>query len=241
MQRHRLTLVILSIFILLGVSSAGTDRTDEVKRIRAAANVLDEIMATPDKGIPEEIMESAECVAVVPSMLNGGFIFGARYGKGVATCRTESGWSPPVPLQVAGGSWGLQIGGEAVDLVMIIMNKNGMHDLLSSKLKLGADVSAAAGPVGRHAEGTTDWKMRAKVLTYSRARGIFAGISLNGAALTQDEDSTISLYGSRVPFDTILAGKVAAPEGSQVFLEAVKKYATEAKSTEAKVHKGDQQ
>jgi SH3 domain-containing YSC84-like protein 1 len=164
MQRHRLTLVILSIFIPLGVSSAGTDRTDEVKRIRAAANVLEEVMATPDKGIPEEIMESAECVAVVPSMFNGGFIFGARYGKGVATCRTESGWSPPVPLQVAGGSWGLQIGGEAVDLVMIIMNKNGMHDLLSSKLKLGADVSAAAGPVGRHAEGTTDWKMRATYL-----------------------------------------------------------------------------
>jgi len=241
MWRQKLVLVILSIILLSSICWAGTDRTDEVKRIRAAANVLDDIMATPDKGIPEEIMESAQCVAVVPSMLNGGFIFAGRYGKGVATCRTEFSWSPPLPLRVAGGSWGLQIGGEAVDLVMIIMNKQGMHDLLSSKLKLGADVSAAAGPVGREAEGTTDWKMRAKVLTYSRSRGVFAGISLNGAAITQDEDSTASLYGRKVPFDTILAGKVAAPEGSQVFTEAVKKYSAESKRAEANVNNGNHQ
>lgn len=234
MQRHRLLAMILTMFIMLGNSWAGTSRTQEVRRTQAAATVLDEIMATPDKGIPEEIMESAECVAVVPSMLNGGFIVGARYGKGVATCRTESGWSAPVPLQIAGGSGGLQIGGEAVDLVMIVTNKNGLHDLLSSKFKLGADISAAAGPVGRHAEGTTDWKMRAKVLTYSRSRGIFAGVALDGAAITQDWDSTRAFYGRRVPFDLILTDQVAPPEGSREFLVAVKKYAAEANRAAAR-------
>jgi lipid-binding SYLF domain-containing protein len=234
MQQNRLVTMTLTMFILLGISWAGTSRTEEVKRTQAAAAVLDDIMATPDKGIPEEIMESAQCVAIVPSMLNGGFIVGARYGKGVATCRTESGWSAPVPLRVVGGSGGFQIGGEAVDLVMIIMNKGGMHDLLSSKFKLGADVSAAAGPVGRHAEGTTDWKMRAKVLTYSRSRGIFAGVALDGAPITQDWDSTRAFYGRKVPFDLILTDQVPPPQGSREFLEAVKKYAAEANRAEAR-------
>ncbi len=235
MLRRKLIGTTLSALMLLGISSASTTRREEVKRTRAAATVLNEIMATPDKGIPEEIMESAQCVAVVPSMLNGGFVVGARYGKGVATCRTDSGWSAPVPIQIAGGSGGFQIGGEAVDLVMIITNKNGLHDLLSSKFKLGADASAAAGPVGRHAEGNTDWKMRAKVLTYSRSRGIFAGVALDGAAITQDADSTRALYGHLIPFDTILAGRIPSPEGSHTFLEAVKKYAA-VSSTATNIH-----
>src|SRR6202007_2439539 len=131
-----------------------------------------------------------ECVAVVPSMLKGGFIFGARYGRGVASCRTEKGWSAPAFFTVAGGSFGLQIGGQAVDLVMLIMNKEGMKNLLSSQFKLGADASAAAGPVGRHTSANTDWKMRAQVLTYSRARGLFAGLELAGAVIKQAQAST---------------------------------------------------
>jgi len=200
-----------------------------VKRIDAAANVLDEIMAAPDKGIPREVLEDAKCVAVVPSMIKGGFIVGARYGKGVATCRTESGWSAPAPFTVAGGSWGLQIGGEAVDLVMLVMNDQGMQHLLASKFKLGAEGSAAAGPVGRQAEANTDWKMRAEVLTYSRARGVFAGLELNGAVIKQDDDDTRILYGKAVPFREILTGRVTAPQGSEPFLAAVRKYAAEAK------------
>jgi lipid-binding SYLF domain-containing protein len=150
--------------------------------IDAAATVLDEIMGTPDKGIPEELLDSAECVAVIPSMVKIGFVFGGRHGRGIATCRTTTGWSAPAPFSVTGGSRGLQIGGEAVDVVMLVMNDQGMEKMLSSKFKVGADASAAAGPVGRHAEGTTDWKMRAVVITYSRARGAFAGLTVNGAS-----------------------------------------------------------
>lgn len=192
-------------------------------RVESAANVLNEIMSTPDKGIPEEILNSAKCVAVVPSLLKGGLGFGAEYGKGVATCRTADGWSAPAPFGIKGGSFGLQIGGQAVDLIMVIMNDEGMQNLLASKFKLGVDASAAAGPVGRHVEGETDWKMRAQVLTYSRARGLFAGVTLNGAAISQDKDSTRELYGRLVPFKTILTGAIQTPQGGESFVSAVKK------------------
>ena len=207
-----------------------SERADEVKRIQASADVLDEIMAAPDKGRPQEIMESAVCVGVVPSVKKGGFIVGAEYGKGVATCRTSTGWSAPAPFKAVGGSWGLQFGGEAVDLFMLIMNKNGMEKLLSSKFKLGADASAAAGPVGRHAEGDTDWKLQAEVLTYSRARGLFAGVTLNGAVVQQDGDATRALYGHDTSFRAILQGSVSAPSGSEPFLAAVRKLAAQAES-----------
>ncbi len=193
------------------------------ERTQAAATVMNEIMATPDKGIPEEILGSAKCVAVVPSMLKGGLGIGAAYGRGVATCRVGNGWSAPAPFGIKGGSFGLQIGGQAVDLVMVIMNDEGMQNLLSSKFKLGADASAAAGPVGRHAEGATDWKMRAQVLTYSRARGIFAGITLNGDVISEDKDATRELYGRLVPFKTILTGAVATPQGGEPFISSVRK------------------
>jgi SH3 domain-containing YSC84-like protein 1 len=206
------------------------DLSDEMRRMDSAATVLNEIMGTPDKGIPQEIMESAKCVAVVPSMLKGGFVVGANYGKGVATCQTASGWSAPAPFKLAGGSVGFQIGGEAVDVVMLIMNDKGMRSLLNSKFKLGADASVAAGPVGRHAEGDTDWKMRAEVLSYSRARGVFAGIALNGAAISQDNDETRVLYGDNTSFEKILTGGVPAPKGSDTFLSTVKKYSAEAKA-----------
>lgn len=185
-----------------------SDRESNIERLKNASTVLDEIMAAPDKGIPEEIFSSAKCIAVVPSMLKGGLVVGGAYGKGVASCKNANGWSAPAFFSVEGGSFGFQIGGQAVDLVMIIMNENGMRNLLQSKFKLGADASVAAGPVGRHAEGMTDWKMRAQVLTYSRARGAFAGITLNGASIRQHQDDTRAFYGRMVPFNTLLMGNL---------------------------------
>lgn len=194
-------------------------------RLQASATVLNEIMATPDKGIPEDILGSAKCVAVVPSLLKGGFIVGAAHGRGMATCRTANGWSAPAPLTTTGGSVGLQIGGQAVDLIMVVMNDRGMQALLTSKFKLGADASVAAGPVGRHTEGSTDWKLRAEVLTYSRARGLFAGISFNGAVIKQDEDATREIYGRMVDFKSILTGSVVTPQSAEAFIAAVRQAA----------------
>ncbi|MGA3088373.1 MAG: lipid-binding SYLF domain-containing protein [Terriglobales bacterium] len=209
------------------------DESDIHKRIDASANVLNEIMATPDKAIPDRIMDDAKCIAVVPSMIKIAIGFGGNHGKGVATCRTASGWSAPAPFSITGGSWGLQLGGQAVDLVMVITNDEGMQHLLSTKFKLGADASAAAGPVGRDATAGTDAKMRAEVLTYSRTRGLFAGIDLSGAVISQDKDETRILFGKMVPFATILNGKIAPPEGSGAFLAAVRKYSTQAKDQAA--------
>jgi lipid-binding SYLF domain-containing protein len=230
----KLTGVCLVLAAMVGAvyaqDSGNKNESDEVKRVNAAAKVLDEIMATPDKGISQDVFKSAKCVAVVPSMIKGGFIVGGRYGKGVATCRTANGWSAPAPFTIAGGSWGLQFGGEAVDLVMLVMNQQGMEHLLASKFKLGAEGSVAAGPIGRQAEGSTDWKMKSEVLTYSRARGVFAGIELNGAVIKQDNDETRVLYGKMVPFRSILMGKVPAPRGTEAFVGAVRKYAVESKA-----------
>jgi SH3 domain-containing YSC84-like protein 1 len=210
------------VLIALALSTLSVAET-AAQRAQSAATVLEEIMATPDKGIPEEILNSAKCIAVVPSLLKGGFVLGAAHGRGLATCRLANGWSAPAPFTITGGSFGLQIGGQAVDLVMTIMNDRGMQALLSSQFKIGVDASAAAGPVGRHVEGSTDWKMRAEVLTYSRARGLFAGITLNGNAIRQDNDSTGELYGRFVPFKTMLTGGVASPSGGEPFVAAVRK------------------
>lgn len=202
---------------------------DVVKRLNESASVLDEIMGTPDKGIPTKILSDAKCIIVVPSMVNIAVVFGGRHGKGVATCRTTNsvgnGWSAPAPVSITGGSWGLQLGGEAVDLVMLVMNQKGMDHLLSSKFKIGAEATGAAGPVGRQAAGDTDWKLKSEILTYSRARGLFAGIDLNGASIKQDRDETAVLYGKILPFETILSGKMASPPSSQTFLATVRKYA----------------
>src|SRR5580692_373292 len=219
--------------LLMGVSwAADKDQSDIAKRIDESAKVLNEIMATPDKAIPDKVMRDAKCIAVIPSMVKIAIGFGGNHGKGVATCRTESGaWSAPAPITITGGSWGLQLGGQAVDLVMVVTNEQGMQHLLSSKFKLGADASAAAGPVGRDVAADTDIKMKAEVLTYSRARGLFAGIDLNGAAVTQDKDETHLLYGKFVPFSDILSGKVQPPAVSQSFLTAVKKYSEESRES----------
>jgi len=240
--------VFLSVLLLAGVSTLGwaqndskptppakfdtnnpKDETDIVKRLDTSANVLDEIMGTPDKGIPRKVLSDAKCVIVIPSMVNIAVGIGGRHGKGVATCRTTNsrgnGWSAPAPVTLTGGSWGLQIGGQAVDVVMLVMNQRGMDHLLSSKFKIGAEATGAAGPVGREAEADTDWKMKAEILTYSRARGLFAGIDLNGASLKQDRDETAVLYGKIIPFQIVLSGKTGAPRGSRMFLSTVKKYA----------------
>src|SRR5437868_15262207 len=224
-------IVCMAVCLVAGAVAADETSAKPTKaedRLKAAADVLNEIQSAPDQGIPEEVLGSAECVSVVPSMLKGGFIVGARYGRGVASCRTPKGWSAPAFFTIKGGSFGLQIGGQAVDLIMLVMNDEGMRNLLASKFQIGADASAAAGPVGRHAEGETDWKMRAQILTYSRARGAFAGITLNGASIKQDKDSTREFYGRMVPFRTSLTGEIPAPEGARPLLVSLSKFAREA-------------
>ncbi len=205
------------------------------KRVDASARVLDEIMGVKEKAIPDKIMSDAKCIAVIPSMVKIAVGFGGSHGKGVATCHLTNGrWSSPAPITITGGSWGLQLGGQAVDLVLVVMNQHGMDALLSNKFKIGASASAAAGPIGRDAGADTDWKMKAETLTYSRARGIFAGVDLNGSAITQDKDETRLLYGKFVPFGEILDGKVrpAAGESDTKFEVAVRKYSEQARGRE---------
>jgi lipid-binding SYLF domain-containing protein len=215
-------IALAAILSLTSIGWAATDREATHDRLDHAGSVLHEIMAAPDKGIPEEVLEHAKCIAVVPHMIKGGFVFGAENGRGVATCRNANGWSAPMFFAITGGSWGLQIGVEGVDLVMIIQNERGMRQLLSSKFSLGADASAAAGPVGRHASANTDWKLDAEILTYSRAKGAFAGLTLNGASIRHDEDSTRAIYGHNVSNARILKGQVVMPTGARSFLEAVR-------------------
>jgi SH3 domain-containing YSC84-like protein 1 len=224
-------LMLLAVVLSLGcVSWAGTGPQDAVDRLDNSAKVLHQIMDAPDKGIPQEVLEHAKCVAVVPNMLKGGFIVGGKHGKGVATCRTANGWSAPAFFTVGGGSVGIQIGVEGVDLVMIIQTDKGMERLISSKFEIGADASAAAGPVGRHASANTDWKLDTDVLTYSRAKGAFAGISLEGASVRRDDDSTRAMYGRKVSTRAVLTGKVATPASAQGFVSAVGGAKAEAKA-----------
>jgi lipid-binding SYLF domain-containing protein len=212
-------LAMLSVGTLCWAGSAREDATD---RLDNATTVLHEIMGMPDKGIPEEVLEHAKCIAVIPHMVKGGFVFGGKGGKGVATCRTANGWSAPAFITISGGNWGLQIGVEAVDLVMIIQNEKGMQKLLSSNFHLGTDASAAAGPVGRHAEAGTDWKMNTEILTYSRAKGAFAGLTLEGASIRQDDDSRHAIYGHNVTTRALLLGKVSVPAVAKPFLAEVR-------------------
>ena len=216
---------VMLLLAMLGLGTlcwAGSAREDATERLENAANVVHEIMGMPEKGVPEEVLEHAKCVAVVPHLVKGGFVFGGKGGKGVATCRTANGWSAPAFITISGGNWGLQIGVEAVDLVMIIQNEKGMQKLLESNFHLGGDASAAAGPVGRHAEAGTDWKMDTEILTYSRAKGVFAGLTLEGASIRQDSDSRRAIYGSRVTTKALLMGKVPAPATAQPFLTAIR-------------------
>jgi lipid-binding SYLF domain-containing protein len=210
-----------AILSMTSIAWAGSDREATIDRMDHAGRVLHEVMAAPDRGIPEEVLEHAKCIAVVPHMLKGGFVFGAENGRGVATCRTASGWSAPAFFTITGGSWGLQIGVEGVDLVMVIQNEEGMRHLINSNFELGGDASAAAGPVGRHASADTDWKLNTEVLTYSRAKGLFAGLTLTGAAIRRDNDSTEAIYGRDVSTRHILDGGEVVPASASPFLDAV--------------------
>ena len=181
-------------------------------------------MATPDKGIPQTILRGASCVVVIPSFKKGAFVVGGQYGQGVATCRTPKGWSAPVFVQLAGGSFGFQIGGQSTDLVLVAMNQNGLQHMLANKFKIGGDAAASAGPVGRNAQAGTDWKLNAEFLTYSRAKGLFAGIDLDGTVLSQNEDDTRTVYGANVPFKTVLEGGISTPIDARPFVSTVARY-----------------
>jgi len=234
-MKKLLAVCLVSALGFLGINAwAGTAGQDTVERLRLSTEVLTALMATPDNGIPEEVLDNAKCMIVVPHLIKGGFIFGANHGRGIASCRTSSGWSAPAFVSVNGGSWGLQIGVEGVDLVMLIMNDQGLQHLLSSKFKISGEGSAAAGPVGRHASAGTDWKLNTEMLTYSRAKGVFAGLTIEGAVVEQDDDSTRAIYHKKVPFRTTLSGKTATPEVATAFMKAVSDASKQARTAEVK-------
>jgi lipid-binding SYLF domain-containing protein len=214
-------LLIGTLTLTTGTLWADSGHQDSIERLRLSSDVLRSIINAPDKGIPEEVVRNAKCIVVVPHLVKGGFIFGAEHGRGVATCRTGAGWSAPAFVSIGGGSWGLQIGVEGVDLVMLVMNDHGLQHLLSSKFQIGGDASASAGPVGRHASADTDWKLNTELLTYSRSRGAFAGITLDGAVVEQDSDSTRAIYGRDQSFRAILSGNVRAPKSTLSFRRAI--------------------
>lgn len=208
--------------VLAGRCWAASERENAVNRLDKAAKVLHEMMDAPDQRIPDHILKHARCVAVVPHLMKGGFIFGAEEGKGVATCRTERGWSAPTFIQMGGGSWGTQFGLEAVDLVMVIRGSQGLEKLLSSKFEIGRDASVAVGPVGRHSSENTDAKLNALILTYSRAKGAFLGMTFDGAVIRADDSARHAFYGRRVTTRTTLLGRVSPPPAARPFLAAVR-------------------
>ena len=208
-------------------ASAANTKVEE--RLQNAGEVLQEVMNAPDKGIPLEIVEHAKCIAVIPNQIKAGFVVAAKFGKGVATCHTERGWSAPAFFTITGGGWGAQIGIASIDNVLMIMNQRGMDHLLSAKFQIGADASAAAGPVGRHAAAGTDWKMETEILSYARARGVFAGVSLDGAVVHPDQEATKIVYGRLLSHREILTGKVQPPETVSSFLAAVREVEEKAK------------
>jgi SH3 domain-containing YSC84-like protein 1 len=230
----KLSVVLCSLAMAASSLSARAAQDEKAKlaeRMTAASDVIEEIMATPDKSIPGGILAGANCVVVIPSYKKGAFVVGAQYGQGVATCRTPSGkWSAPVCLQLTGGSFGFQAGGQATDLVLIAMNQQGLQAMLKNKVKLGADAAASAGPVGRNAQAGTDWKLNAEFLSYSRSKGLFAGIDLDGTVLSQNQSDTRALYGADIPFKTILDGNTPTPPDARPFVRTVAKYFVVAKN-----------
>jgi SH3 domain-containing YSC84-like protein 1 len=233
-----ISLLLMSLMGLVGTYAwAGSGREDTENRLQSSVEIVHAIMSTPDKGIPEEVLSGSKCILVIPHLIKGGFIFGAKHGRGVATCRTADGWSAPAFVSVGGGSWGLQIGVEGVDLIMLVMNDRGLQHLLSSKFELTGEGSVAAGPVGRHTSAGTDILLNTEVLTYSRSKGVFAGLTLEGAVVEQDNDSTHAIYGRHMMFRTILSGKVPAPASTEAFLRAVSEAGQQAKLAEAREDK----
>ena len=223
-------LTVTTLILLVTLTAVASDREDDVNRTEKAAQVIKEIMNTPDQGIPSGLLESAKCIAIIPGDTKFAFIFGANYGRGLATCRTEHGWSAPMFIAIDGGSVGYQIGGSSTDLVMLFMNDHALHSLLSDKFKLGADASIAAGPVGRNAAAGTDLKLNAEILSYSRSKGVFIGVSLNGAVMQADKSGDQAMYGDDVNRHEILSGKVAVPESARRLVEELGGYVHEAKA-----------
>jgi len=239
-RKEQLMKKILSLLLMSGIGLVGTlawagsDRENTVERMQKSVDVLQSIMSTPDKGIPEEVLNGAKCVVIVPDMLKAGFIFGGKHGRGVASCRTPEGWSAPAFVSVGGGSWGLQIGVEGIDLVMLVMNDRGLQHLLSTKFELTGEGSVAAGPVGRHTSAGTDILMNTEVLTYSRSKGIFGGLTLEGAVVEQDNDSTRAIYGHHMTFRNILSGHASTPAAGEAFVKAVSEAGHQAHIAEAR-------
>ncbi len=224
---------ILCLLLISGLAAfAAESRSEVAQRLDNAAAVLHEIMATPDKGIPEDLLDKANCVVIVPGLKKGAFIVGAQYGKGFVTCRKTGGWSAPAAVKIEGGSVGLQIGGQETDAILLVMNENGAKRLLSDKFTLGAEGSVAAGPVGRTSTAQTDAKMSAEILSYSRSRGAFAGLALTGATLRPDEDSNAALYGKKLTSQEIVDGKVKAPSAASKLLAELSRYSPHEKSAD---------
>jgi lipid-binding SYLF domain-containing protein len=196
----------------------------EVKRIEQAATVLQEIHAAPDKGIPDDLWDKASCVVVVPSLKKAAFVFGGEYGKGLMSCRHAGAWSAPAYMLVGKGSWGLQIGAQSIDLVLLVMNDTGMKKLLKNKTSLGAEASVAGGPVGRDARAATDAQMKAEILSYSRTQGLFAGVNLSGGVIKTDDDSNADLYGPNTSAEQVVtSGRIAPPAVTEPFMRALKR------------------
>ncbi len=225
MKKFILAMCAVSVTFVGSQAFAASSRGDLVNRLSAASDVITQIESIPAKSIPMSIMANATCVAVVPAYKKAAFIVGGTYGQGVVTCRTPSGkWSAPAFIQMAGGSFGFQIGGQSTDLVLIAVNKKGMQDLLQSKFKIGGDAAASAGPVGRNAAAATNLTMKSELLTYSRSQGLFAGIDLNGAVVNQNTNDTRTFYGHDIPFTTILGGDIATPAAARPFVATVARY-----------------
>jgi lipid-binding SYLF domain-containing protein len=223
-------LIITTLGLLVTLTAVASDRKDDVNRTHKAAQVFKEIMNTPDQGIPQELLETAKCIAIIPGEMKFAFIFGGNYGRGLATCRTGHGWSAPMFVAIEGGSVGYQIGGSSTDIVMLFMNDHALQSLLSDKFKLGADASVAAGPVGRTAAAGTDVKLNAEILSYSRAKGLFAGVALDGAVVQADKSGDQAMYGDNVDRHEILNGKIAVPASARPLLQEISRYVKEAKA-----------
>jgi lipid-binding SYLF domain-containing protein len=223
-------LIVTTLGLLVTLTAVASDREDDVKRTQKATQVFREIMNTPDQGIPQELLETAKCIAIIPGDMKFAFIFGGNYGRGLATCRTGHGWSTPMFVAIEGGSVGYQIGGSSTDIVMLFMNDHALQSLHSDKFKLGADASVAAGPVGRTAAAGTDVKLNAEILSYSRAKGLFAGVALDGAVVQADKSGDQAMYGDNANRHEILSGKVAVPASARPLLQEISRYVKEAKA-----------
>jgi lipid-binding SYLF domain-containing protein len=232
MKKFAAIAAVLAMSFTAVAAHADTDRPKLDERLAAAQATLNEIMATPDKSIPQSILAGAACVVVIPHYKKGAFVVGAQYGQGAATCRTGHGWSAPVFVQLTGGSFGWQIGGQSTDLVLVAMNVDGLQQMLKNKFKIGGDAAASAGPVGRNAQAGTDWKLGAEFLTWSRSKGLFAGIDLDGTTLSQNQDDTRLYYGADIPFATILKGDTVTPTDARAFVHTVARYFVSSKAAQ---------